>query len=168
MNEILSFLERIFFTNLFGQINLYMVLYSVFKFLFVLIVLVFIGRIVKMITMDLRSTVQKIPSQAAYLKLLNNPRSFDFPIRDEYFLADNTTIGRADDNHIVLKDRRMSKHQARIFQDGTHYMIDDLGATNPTMVNNDIVEQPQELFPRDIVTMGGISFVFLEGGDDEK
>lgn len=168
MNTIFNGLEALLFTKFFGQIDLYTILSTVLKFAFVVIVLVFIARIVRMITLDIKQTVQRRPIHAASLKLLHDPSLFDFPIRDEYFLSDNTSIGRADDNNIVIHDRRMSKHQARIVQNGSQFFIDDLQSTNPTLVNEEAVEGPRELVSRDIVNLGGIDFVFLNGDEYEE
>ncbi len=168
MNGFFSAMEALFFTDLIGSIDLYTILSTVLKFIFVLIVLIFVSRIVRMITMDIRATVRRSPNEAASLKLLQNPQFLDFPIRDVYFLSDNTSIGRADDNTIVIKDRQMSKHQARIVKNGTRFFIDDLKATNPTRVNAEVVTQPRELHSHDILTLGGLEFVFIHGETDEN
>lgn len=168
MDNIFNGLEALLFTKIFGQIDLYTIISLVLKFVFVVIVLVFIARIVRMITLDIRQTVRRRPVDAASLKLLHDPSLFDFPIRDEYFLSDNTSIGRADDNNIVIHDRRMSKHQARIVQNGTQFFIDDLQATNPTLVNEEPVDGPRELMSCDIVNLGGIDFLFLRGDEYEE
>lgn len=160
-------LESILFSNLFGSVNLYDILSTLLKFVFVLIVLSYIGRIVKMIYLDISSASYKEPDDVAYFKLLNDPSRYDFPIRNEYYLADNTTIGRADDNFIVLKDPRMSKHQAIIVQQDGHYFIDDRGSTNPTMINDQPVQGPTELLSHDIVTLGDIDFAFINGAENE-
>lgn len=167
MNEFFNALEVLFFTELFGKITLYMILSTVLKFVFVLVVLSFISRIVRMITMDIQQSAVRRPVQAATLRLLSNPDDYDFPLRDEYYLSDNTSIGRADDNTIVIKDRQMSKHQAVIVQNGSHFFIDDLHATNPTTINDAIVSQPTELHSRDIVALGGLHFVFLNEEEHE-
>lgn len=167
MNEFFNAMEALFFTELFGKITLYMILSTVLKFVFVLIVLSFVSRIVRMITMDIQHTATRRPIQAASLRLLSNPEDYDFPLRDEYYLSDNTSIGRADDNTIVIKDRQMSKHQAVIVQNGSHFFIDDLQSTNPTTVNDGIVLQPTELHSRDIVSLGGLHFVFLNEEEHE-
>ncbi len=168
MKALFNLLESVFFTKLFGQVTLYAILSTGLKFVFVIIVLLFLSRIVRMITLDIRSSYQRGPVKSAYLKLLNDPREFDFPIRDEYYLSDNTTIGRADDNNIVIKDRQMSKHQAHIVQNEGHYIIDDMGSTNPTMVNETEIDQPTELLSHDLINVGGIDFAFINGADDEK
>lgn len=168
MDFIFNFLESVMFTKLFGSVTLYALLSGLLKFVFVLIVLVFIYKIVVMITLDIKSAYRRVPIKSAYLKLLNDAHAFDFPIREEYYLTDNTTIGRADDNAIVIKDRQMSKHQAHIIQNGGRYFIDDMGSTNPTRVNDRAVDQPTELFSRDVISVGGVDFAFVNGGDDAQ
>ena len=45
------------------------------------------------------------------------------------------TIGRSDDNDIVLRDGRVSRHHARIVADGAGFAIEDRGSSNGTFVN---------------------------------
>ncbi|MDY3052609.1 MAG: FHA domain-containing protein [Ndongobacter sp.] len=168
MRELFTALEHIFFSKIVGEIDLYTILSTVLKFVFVVIVLSFIYTIVKMITQDIRSTWQQKAPEAAYLKLLSNAQNYDFPVRNEYYLSDNTTIGRADDNAIVIKDPRMSKYQARIIRENGRFFIDDLGATNPTLVNERSLKQPIELKTRDLVTLGDLDFAFVNGAEHEK
>lgn len=162
MEPIFDLLETILFTNVLGEINLYTILATGLKFLFVILVLRFIYTIVKMITLDIRSNWQKEVPRAPHLQLLSSPESFDFPVQAEYYLSDNTTIGRADDNSIVLKDSRVSKHHARIVRDTDFYYIDDLGATNPTYVNNQPLEGPVQLESEDQIRIGGLLFRFVD------
>lgn len=169
MELVFKVLEKILFTNLIGDIDTYTILSVMFKFIFVIIVLSFIYSIVKMMTLDIRSTLRKKTYiKSAYLKLLNDPREFDFPIRDEYYLTDNTTIGRSEDNSIVIKNKIMSKHQAQIVENGGRYFIDDKGSTNGTMVNNMVIDHPKELMDKDVISLGDISFLFMNGADDEN
>ncbi|MGI8602870.1 MAG: FHA domain-containing protein [Verrucomicrobiales bacterium] len=50
--------------------------------------------------------------------------------------ADVLTIGRDDDNQIVLPDQRVSSHHAVLKRTGGgQFILNDLGATNPTRVN---------------------------------
>lgn len=165
MEQVFNILEKIFFTNLFGEVTLYSILATVLKFIFVIIILAFIYSVVKMITMDMKNALQDVPVEANYLKLLNNPREFDYPIRNEYYLSDNTTIGRADDNSIVIKDKQVSKHQARIIERQGVYLIDDLGSTNPTLVNGQEIIQPTQLYAHDIINFAGVEFSFINGDD---
>lgn len=167
MDKIFDLLEQIFFRDLFGEINLYTILSTAVKFVFIIIVLAFIARIVKMISTDIRSSYQKPVKDSPYLRFLGDPVMFGFPVRDEYYLTDNTRIGRADDNNIILKDRTISKHQAVIIQEGNNFLIDDLGATNPTLVNGQEVAQPTPVLNLDIIRLGQLDFMFMEGNSHE-
>ena len=168
MEAVFNLIEQVMFTELIGEITFYSILSTVLKFVFVIIVLSFIYSVVRMISMDLRANLDNKPIKADYLKLLNEPGQFEFPIRNEYYLTDNTTIGRADDNSIVIKDRQMSKHQARIVKNNGIYFIDDLGSTNPTMVNGVVISQPTQLKSLDVLNVGGVDFAFINGDSDEK
>jgi hypothetical protein len=45
------------------------------------------------------------------------------------------TIGREASNDIVLEDPQVSRHHARLTQQGASYVVEDLGSTNGTFVN---------------------------------
>jgi predicted component of type VI protein secretion system len=64
---------------------------------------------------------------------------FVFPDGSEARFAlegDAFTVGRADDNDIVLPDPRVSSHHLVLKRSQSgNYIINDLGATNPTRVN---------------------------------
>jgi transcriptional regulator with GAF, ATPase, and Fis domain len=45
------------------------------------------------------------------------------------------TIGSAEDNSIALTDDTVSRNHCRIYQAGTSYLVQDLGSTNGTFVN---------------------------------
>ncbi|MBV9407390.1 MAG: DUF3662 domain-containing protein [Candidatus Eremiobacteraeota bacterium] len=50
-------------------------------------------------------------------------------------LADGLTLGRADDNDVVLRDARASRHHAKIVADGTGWSVEDIGSSNGTFVD---------------------------------
>ncbi|MBI4874978.1 MAG: SpoIIE family protein phosphatase [Acidobacteria bacterium] len=49
------------------------------------------------------------------------------------------TIGRHPDNHLVLRDNRVSRHHARILQSGAEYFVEDLGSRHGVLVNGERV-----------------------------
>lgn len=49
--------------------------------------------------------------------------------------AEVAVIGRDDDNSVVLADREVSRRHAEIRNDGTQYVVRDLGSKNGTFVN---------------------------------
>jgi len=50
-------------------------------------------------------------------------------------LRDGLTIGRSDENDIVIRDGRVSRRHARIVADGSGFAIEDRGSSNGTFVD---------------------------------
>ncbi|RPI49938.1 MAG: FHA domain-containing protein [Chloroflexi bacterium] len=53
-----------------------------------------------------------------------------------------TTIGRWQDNDLVVDDRWVSRHHARVRREGDQYLIEDLGSKNGTLVNGRRISGP--------------------------
>lgn len=70
--------------------------------------------------------------------------------------GDVFTIGRAEDNDIVLGDARVSSYHAVLKRaHGGDFVVNDLGATNPTRVNGKPT-QLQALHHRDTLLFGDV------------
>ena len=65
--------------------------------------------------------------------------------------ADETTIGRWPDNAIIIADRWVSRHHARIVRRGLRYLLEDLGSKNGTFVNGQRLAAPHELEDGDCI-----------------
>jgi pSer/pThr/pTyr-binding forkhead associated (FHA) protein len=67
------------------------------------------------------------------------------------------TIGRASDNDLCIPDDPyMSGRHARIFLQSGYAVVEDLGSTNGTYVNNTRISEPNDLEIGDRVQMGGV------------
>jgi pSer/pThr/pTyr-binding forkhead associated (FHA) protein len=53
----------------------------------------------------------------------------------DYAVGTGVTIGRLPDNAVVIDNPAVSGHHARVFQDGTSVILEDLRSTNGTFVN---------------------------------
>ncbi|OIP30879.1 MAG: hypothetical protein AUK47_23840 [Deltaproteobacteria bacterium CG2_30_63_29] len=73
------------------------------------------------------------------------------------------TIGRTDDNFILLSDASISRNHAQIVNEGMAYRLDDLGSSNGTRVNNKVLRGSIHLRPGDEVQFGNVRFVFAAG-----
>jgi pSer/pThr/pTyr-binding forkhead associated (FHA) protein len=60
-------------------------------------------------------------------------------LKDYPFRSRSITIGRHEDNTIVLDNPRVSSYHARIDKAGSDYVLTDLQSTNGTLVNNENV-----------------------------
>ena len=69
-------------------------------------------------------------------------------------LQAETTIGRASNCAIVIDDARVSKVHARLFQHDDRWMVEDLGSTNGTLVNDHVLDHPENVGPGDRVQVG--------------
>lgn len=81
------------------------------------------------------------------------------------------TIGRADDNDIVIDDNMVSRHHARLEMRGNTCTLTDLGSANGTWVNGRRISEPAPLQINDSIRFGKASaFVFsiqpFLGGDE--
>lgn len=68
------------------------------------------------------------------------------------------TIGRKNNNHLILEDQFVSGKHARIFLKNTDYMIEDLGSTNGTKLNNKRLEGKVILRVGDEIEIGSALF----------
>jgi hypothetical protein len=77
----------------------------------------------------------------------------------------STTIGRSEDNDIVVDDRWVSRHHARIRVDGPQYIVEDLGSKNGTLVNGKRIEGPRVLVDGDEIQITPlIALTFVDYG----
>jgi pSer/pThr/pTyr-binding forkhead associated (FHA) protein len=62
---------------------------------------------------------------------------------DTIFELENDTvlIGRKPDCDIMIDDKQISKHHARILKDATHHAIEDLGSMNGMCINGKRVQR---------------------------
>lgn len=72
-------------------------------------------------------------------------------------------IGRRVDNHLVIKDKRVSRLHAQLRLVDNKYVIFDLDSTSGTFVNDNLIQQ-HTLESGDVISLAGVHLVF---GQDE-
>jgi len=77
-----------------------------------------------------------------------------------YDLDGDIVLGRGDRAEIRLDDPFASARHARIYEQGNILVIEDLGSTNGTYLNEEVLETPRPLHPGDRVRIGDSEFVF--------
>ena len=69
-------------------------------------------------------------------------------------LGEVLRIGRSADCQLILDDDYVSTQHARIYRSGTGYIVDDLGSTNGTYLNNERLSGPTRFTPADTLRIG--------------
>ncbi len=94
------------------------------------------------------SAAEKVPT-------LTDPTGREHPLA-----AATTTIGRALENDIVITSKRVSREHARVRREGWRAILEDLGSTNGTFLNDERVLAPVELHDGDRIAVGDVVFNF--------
>jgi pSer/pThr/pTyr-binding forkhead associated (FHA) protein len=77
-----------------------------------------------------------------------------------YDLDGDLVLGRGDRAEIRLDDPFASSRHARIYEQGSIVVIEDLGSTNGTYLNEELLQTPRPLHPGDRVRIGDSEFAF--------
>jgi hypothetical protein len=77
-----------------------------------------------------------------------------------YDLDGNIVLGRGEQAEIRLEDPFASSRHARIYEQGGAIVIEDMGSTNGTYLNEELLETPRPLHPEDRVRIGDSEFAF--------
>jgi hypothetical protein len=80
----------------------------------------------------------------------------------EYDIAEGAVMGRGDQAEIRLEDPFASSRHARLVRQGGIVVLEDLGSTNGTYLNEELVSGPQPLHPGDRVRIGDSEFTYLD------
>ena len=81
-------------------------------------------------------------------------------LREYSFRKDNITIGRQEDNNIVLDNPQVSNYHAKINKSGPLYILTDLRSTNGTFVNNKQIFS-HKLLHGDDIKVGQYQILFI-------
>jgi hypothetical protein len=77
-----------------------------------------------------------------------------------YDIGDGAVLGRGDSAEIRLQDPFASSRHARLIRQGGIVVIEDLGSTNGTYLNEELLQGPQPLHAGDRIRIGDTEFVY--------
>ncbi|MDO5028012.1 MAG: FHA domain-containing protein [Bacillota bacterium] len=139
------------------------ILSLVLRYVFIVIIYLFILNIIRLIYLDIKSSVSMTPkTDVAYLKVINRLDQLDFKMQEYYPIVGEITVGRGSRNDVYIKDRVVSKSHMRIFLSDGYYYLEDLGSANGTYLNgNDIEENVVEIVDGDLISVGKVQFMFV-------
>jgi FHA domain-containing protein len=77
-----------------------------------------------------------------------------------YDLSNGALLGRGSEADIVLEDSFSSSRHARLYPQGDALVLEDLGSTNGTYLNDEPLGGPQPLHDGDRIRIGDSEFTF--------
>lgn len=80
----------------------------------------------------------------------------------EYEIGDGAVMGRGDQAEIRLEDPFASGRHAHLLKHGGIVVLEDLGSTNGTYLNEELVTGPQPLHRGDRVRIGDSEFTYVD------
>jgi DNA-binding response OmpR family regulator len=98
--------------------------------------------------MTSEATTEQVP-------FLTDPTGREHPLT-----GDVITIGRAVENIIVVTSKRVSREHAQVRRDGWRVILEDMGSTNGTFLNDERVLTPVELRDEDRIQIGDVVLTF--------
>ncbi len=140
---------------------MYNILAIFLKYIFIIIIYLFIFSIIRMIYLDIRGMRGVVLENAAYLKLINRSDTLSFKIKEYYTIDDGIMLGRHRNNDIVVKDPFVSKKHFQIVKDEDEYFLEDTGSANGTYLNKERLLDIVKLENGDIIRVGQIQFLFV-------
>jgi pSer/pThr/pTyr-binding forkhead associated (FHA) protein len=79
----------------------------------------------------------------------------------EYDIGEGAVMGRGEQAEIRLDDPFASSRHAKLTRQGGIVVLEDLGSTNGTYLNEEILAGPQPLHAGDRVRIGDSEFTFV-------
>jgi hypothetical protein len=80
----------------------------------------------------------------------------------EYDIGEGAVLGRGEQAEIKLEDPFASSRHARIVRQGGVMVLEDLGSTNGTYLNEEVLGGPTPLHPGDRVRIGDSEFTYAD------
>ena len=102
---------------------MYNILSVVSKYVFIIIIYMFILSIIRLIYLDIRGISKSRGGEGAYLKLINRKDSLPFKIDEHYAIEEGLSLGRKASNDIVIKDPYVSKSHFQVIKDEKMYFL---------------------------------------------
>lgn len=136
---------------------------GVFAILFIIVLYIIIYYALKIMYKDVkggnkgRSSSNRV--KTAYgLEVINAGQNSNLKKGSLIHVRNSVTIGRKEDNAIVLSDSFVSSNHAKLYIRNNEFYIEDLDSTNGTYINNNKVSGRVKLRVNDEIKIGTVIF----------
>ncbi|NLW51929.1 MAG: FHA domain-containing protein [Tissierellia bacterium] len=167
MKFIFDTLRAIFFTDIVGNIDLYTIISTVFKYLFVFVVLYFIYLVVKLIFLDIKTVYKDQSVKKSFLSLQDGIAEGS-KLAKTFILDDFNAIGRDYENDLIIDDTMVSRRHAIIVRKNDGFYIEDMQSSNGTFVNEQQIFTSDKLNQGDKIQIGNYHYVFNQGDENSN
>lgn len=132
----------------------------VFGIIFIILLYVIIYYALKIMYKDVKGgKKKKAPGKKAHgLEVLKTISNGTLGIGSVIPVTSTISIGRREDNSIVLNDQFVSSYHAKIYVKNNDFYLEDLASTNGTFINDSKVEGRVRLKVNDQIRMGSTVF----------
>ena len=132
----------------------------IFRYIFIMVIYLFIFGIMRMIYLDI-SSMKGIIGNHPYLKLINRKDQLPFKVKEAYVLDKETTIGRKNGNDIVIKEPYISNDHVKLYIKEEGVFIEDMDSANGTYLNEDRILDMVMLRNGDRIKIGQVEFLYV-------
>ncbi len=127
--------------------------------------LMFVGRISRWIFLDMKKMLAEerppeLKHDEAVLAVLGSEAGEEGMVKRRFAFSEQITVGRGEDNDVVIPESFVSHHHAVLFRRGSQYVIEDLGSRNHTYVNDQLLTGKAYIKPGDTIRIGLVTMRF--------
>lgn len=112
----------------------------IFKVVIIIIVYCIIVYALKIMYNDMKNEGRRRPKKSAAakfgLEIIDKGQNYELQDGSVIPINDYLTVGRSEDNMVILSDRYVSSHHLKIYMRNNEYVLEDLNSTNGTFVND--------------------------------
>ncbi|WP_139903900.1 FHA domain-containing protein [Clostridium thermarum] len=131
----------------------------IFIILFILIIYIIIFMALRIMYKDVKNgDKKKILKKSWGLEVIAAPENSNLGKGSIIPINRLITIGRKEDNMVILNDPYASGYHAKVYVRNTDYYLEDLNSTNGTLLNEEKVEGKVMLEPGDEIRIGTTLF----------
>ncbi|MBZ9636850.1 FHA domain-containing protein [Clostridium sp. FP1] len=129
---------------------------SIMKYAIIAVIYLIIIFALRIMYKDIKGGAKKKPviKKTMGLEVIERGENFNLRVGAVIPLNDGLSVGRKADNLLILGDKYVSSQHARIYRKNTDYILQDLGSTNGTLMNNKKVKDRVVIKKGDEIKIG--------------